>query len=430
MIAALPLIAKGRDARPVELLRHLATQDASWLVWCSHLGENPERFLDVIFITEEADQPDPDALDTARGWIPKLGDETYARREEAFAFLARMETAARPSLEEAAAHEDPEIRSRAERLLARLADRPRLKDLDYGNVVRSVTTIVARTKDDAMLEALVAGGLERMGQPTAHGREAWLLKPVLREMVKRGGGRSRELMQRALQSPDPNLALNAVAAIGEATASAGLNEIHIDALSTLRPDSLDTLLVHTPALNGGDALVSRYRRTLLDVSSAESLPEATRLGAHRLLLVAFHAEDSLKALVDAARRGEETICLQALSDLRLVGIPLAGSERAAVLIDHPSAEIRQAAGIFLLTRPDAGARKPGLAFLPHIGEASDEELKAVFGAIIDSGSLRETLEEIAAGNHPHRTAAARVLACLPRGEFRMEIPHQNPFGFR
>jgi hypothetical protein len=167
---------------------------------------------------------------------------------------------------------------------------------------------------------------------------------------------------------------------------------------------------------------------LLGIAGAGSLPESTRLKAQRLLLIGFREVDSLRVLIDAALSGEDSIGALALSDPRLAGVALAGSERAAGLIDHPAVAVREAAGIFLLTRPEAEQQRSGLVFLPHLSEGGETSLKLVLGGLREPKVLREELEKRVDRRDSGWEKAERLLCSLP-GEAD-QSPLGIPFGFR
>lgn len=66
--------------------------------------------------------PPPASAEEIRGWIEKLGAPEFAVREEASRALEEIGEGAAPALEAAAASEDPEIQTRAQRLLRNLRE--------------------------------------------------------------------------------------------------------------------------------------------------------------------------------------------------------------------------------------------------------------------------------------------------------------------
>jgi hypothetical protein len=169
------------------------------------LARSPDALLDVIFLARGTDDPDAGTTATARQWILRLSDERYPEREKASEFLHGMGVGARVALEEMEQNPDPEIRMRVAFLQSALKSQPALKDLDYGKVLQGIEKIVAGIKEDAALKKLAEGAIRRMGTPTVHDREAWLLRPVFREVVKRDFEGAASLVLEALEGPTSRL---------------------------------------------------------------------------------------------------------------------------------------------------------------------------------------------------------------------------------
>lgn len=430
MILVLPLAAAERDGDglPQEILRSLSDHDHRGLGGFRELAADPEALLDVIFVPEGADAPDPGILELARELVPRLGDDAYPVRERADAELKELGTTVSGVLKEALDDPDPEIRHRCRRLLGELAGRKQLADLDYVNIQAGIERIIGEVEDPAVLLALAKGALKRMGDPTVHGREAFLLKPVFAGLAKRELGPS--VIESALTGPSLDLAESVAAAVGEATSASRLNPAYFAALSVQRSRTLGILMARAPSLRNTDEdAIDRYRRLLVAIIANPTLPEGVKLKAHRLILVAFFDPASLRVLLDAARGSEAAVVALALSDPRLAGVSLEDSERASGLIDHTDPALREAAGLFLLTRPEEDQQQLGVDFVPHIGKGAIESLKLMFRGVPNAVKLRSALKRRVETKGEGWQVAERLLFALPPEPAPMPS-FDIPFGFR
>lgn len=433
ILLVLPVIAADQEEKPLphEILRGLAEQDGRGFGGFRGLAADPETLLDVIFVPQGTEAPDPGMVKAARERIPRLGDESYAEREKASAWLRDLGTPVSGVLKEALADPDPEVRFRCAKLLGVLSGRKQLADLDYGNVQFAIERIVREMEDPALLVAVVEGALQRIGRPTVHGQEALLMKPVFAELAKRHHEASVPAVTAALTGESRELAENAAAALGEATSEASLNPAYLAALSVHRPEVLGPLLARAPRLREGVAeeRLARYRQALDEIAAHPGLPPEVVVKARRLILVGFFDAASLRALIGAAYGDGAEVVGLALRDPRLAGIPLEGAELAAGLIDHPDSAVREAAGVFLLTRPEEDFQRRGLDFLPHLGKDGIDSLKLLFGGTRDPEYLREQLKKRVDAKGRNWKSAERLLFALP--DAQLPLPRLDiPFGFR
>lgn len=428
-----PFAVADEEIRTAELLRELSRNQNSWSPDPALLSRNPEILLDIIFTPEDADACPPETLREAKIWIRRLGEETYSDREEAIRKLISLGPDIRPILEESQRDSDPEIRLRSRQILVHLKDYPPLDKLDYSWVSIRLRGIIRRIKDDATLDFLAVQCLERIGQPTAHGQEELLAKQVFSEHMLRGTPETPAIMRRALGIEHRGLRNAAASAISGMSAGNPPGAILLDGLTSGDPEVLSILLTRLPDVKEGGDAVEAYRKALKAIASRNSLPEPTRIAAYQSLLCAFHDAESLRILVETAGREHPDpvtqAIAQALTDPRLSGIALDGAARAADLIDHPSAEIRRAAGVFLLTRPDREERHLGLAFSPHLGREGEKQLERLWAGMSDPASLREELETLADQGGRNSDFAWRLLDFLPE-EYDLSMPPPAmPFGF-
>jgi hypothetical protein len=418
-------------AVPQEMLRHLAENGRHSFDDLAGLAGRPELLLDLIFLPRGIDAPDPQVVAEARESIPRLGVESYAERERASRELRGLGTAASEVLKDGLESRDPEIRYRCGRLLGELSGRKPLADLDYGNVQQGIGRIVAQVKRGEVLVALAEGGLQRMGPPTVHGREAYLLKPVFAALAKSGEAAAPGIVTAALTGASDELATAVAAAVGEAAGDTILSPAYLAALGVSRAETLDALLTRSPGLTEpvAEDLVKRYRDGLEEIAASAALPLEVRLKARRLLLVGFFDATSLQVLIDSARGRESPVTELALRDPRLTGIPLEGAEAAAGLIGHGNPQLREAAGWFLLTRPEQDLQVRGLDFLPHLGATALASIKQHFAGPQDAGGLRAELEKRVAAKAKDWEMAERLLQALPEGKDLLPR-FGEPFGFR
>jgi len=133
-------------------------------------------------VAEEPVAPAPSA-EQLEQWARDLGSDDFQEREEAQKNLAAAGEAAVPALKRAAKSDDPEVRLRAERLLAPLGRNDRLLeaaqslgDTDWENVSKAIDILLERC--DEKSQAAVSGAAKGTG------RTATMAKVLVTEMTK------------------------------------------------------------------------------------------------------------------------------------------------------------------------------------------------------------------------------------------------------
>lgn len=119
-------------------------------------------------VSEEA-VPTPPSVKQLEAWARDLGANDFQKREEAQRNLAAAGQAAAPVLEKALKSDDPEVRTRAERLLAPLTRDDRLLeaarslgDADWAKVSSAIDVLLARSdKKSENALSRVADGTDR-----------------------------------------------------------------------------------------------------------------------------------------------------------------------------------------------------------------------------------------------------------------------------
>lgn len=420
--------AGAESPDPARMLRRMAAGGPPRDAVCRQLADRPFRLLDLIFAPPETDAPDPDKLRVARQWIPLLGAERYPDRVRAEQALREAGPGVRPALKEARTSPSPEIRLRSQALIEGFADHPELAALDYAAVREGVATVAAGIEADALLETLTERACRRLGTPTVHGQERWLMRPFFAELLRRESPRAATILREALASSDLELAGSVAAAAREFAAREGINRSYLAALEVHASAPLERLLAGSPNVDPDDPLAAPFRERLLSITREPSLSERCRLRAHRLLLIHFDRAKSLVAILDAALNGESEVAAAALSDPRLIGIRIEGAERAGELVDHPSAELRKAAALFLATRPGERGPRQALRFLPELAPEAFNALCHDVGNLIDSSGLRRQLEAEVERKGPAAKRAEQLLWALP--DDLLQVAPANPFLFR
>jgi hypothetical protein len=150
---------------------------ASWIALFASLAVLP-----LAGVAGETKVPAPSAEQLER-WARDLGSDDFQLREEAQKNLAAAGEAAVPALKKAAKSDDPEVRLRAERLLAPLARDDRLLeaaqilgDTEWENVSKAIDVLLERC------DAKSQDAVERVAKGT--GRTADMAKVLLEEMAK------------------------------------------------------------------------------------------------------------------------------------------------------------------------------------------------------------------------------------------------------
>jgi hypothetical protein len=417
-------------AQPAELLRFLASGVVPWDPIGSNLVVKPEALLDAIFLPQGNDTPTEESQRLALFWISRLNDENFHARQEASARLLDLGTAAIPAVKQAILSPDPEVRHRARTAFDLLQSKPMLADLNYSQVRQSVTSISSAIAETETLESIITSILRRLGPPTIHNRETWILQPFFRELVKRNTPRSPQLISKALAHPHQPLPLATANAIREATIENGINPIYLLAITKQKPQVTSILLDHAPSLPTDSPHAIPYLNALNALLKRTDLPPLDLLKTHRLHLIAFQSRKSLATLVANGSSQDETILeliANTLTDPRLTGLPLGNHPTIATWSNHPHENLRIAAGTFLITRPEPANQLASLPFIPHFDRKTVEKLEPLLECIPDPSALRKALRQLITRQEKGWEIAEDLIIALPPN--LDEIPLTPGFGF-